>query len=114
MGNDPKVLARVREASDASGERVWELPLYEEYVEQLKSDIADLKNIGGPEAGAITAGCFLKEFAGETSWVHMDIAGVAWREKEKMGYAPGPTGVPVRILAEFLGSEGVGAEAPVS
>ncbi len=111
MGNDPKVLARVREASDASGERVWELPLYEEYVEQLKSDIADLKNIGGPEAGAITAGCFLKEFAGDTSWVHMDIAGVAWREKEKMGYAPGPTGVPVRLLVEFLGEGREGLKA---
>jgi leucyl aminopeptidase len=102
MGNDPKLLDRMREASEASGERVWELPLHEEYFEQIKSDIADLKNIGGPEGGAITAGYFLKEFAGDTPWVHMDIAGVAWREKEKMGYAPGPTGVPVRLLVEFL------------
>jgi len=102
MGNDPKLLDRMREASEASGERAWELPLHEEYFEQIKSDIADLKNIGGPEGGAITAGYFLKEFAGDTPWVHMDIAGVAWREKEKMGYAPGPTGVPVRLLVEFL------------
>lgn len=102
MGNDPKLLDRMRKASEASGERVWELPLHEEYFEQIKSDIADLKNIGGPEGGAITAGYFLKEFAGDTPWVHMDIAGVAWREKEKMGYAPGPTGVPVRLLVEFL------------
>ena len=109
MGNDAKVLARMREASAASGERAWELPLHEEYLEQIKSDIADLKNIGGPEAGAITAGYFLKEFAGETPWVHLDIAGVAWREKEKMGYAPGPTGVPVRLLVEFLRREGTGA-----
>src|SRR3990172_2971898 len=91
MGNDAKVLGQMREASAASGERAWELPLHEEYFEQIKSDIGDLKNIGGPEAGAITAGYFLKEFAGETPWVHLDIAGVAWREKEKMGYAPGPT-----------------------
>ncbi|OGP33776.1 MAG: hypothetical protein A2X88_04905 [Deltaproteobacteria bacterium GWC2_65_14] len=102
MGNDPKVLARMKAASEASFERAWELPLHEEYREQLKSDVADLKNIGGPEAGAITAGVFLKEFAGDTPWVHMDIAGVAWMEKEKMGYAPGPTGVPVRLLVRFL------------
>jgi len=108
MGNDPKLLDRMREASEASGERAWELPLHEEYFEQIKSDIADLKNIGGPEGGAITAGYFLKEFAGDTPWVHMDIAGVAWREKEKMGYAPGPTGVPVRLLVEFLRRKGEG------
>jgi leucyl aminopeptidase len=108
MGNDAAVLARMREAAAASGERAWELPLHEEYFEQIKSDIADLKNIGGPEAGAITAGYFLKEFAEDTPWVHMDIAGVAWMEKEKVGYAPGPTGVPVRILVEFLRREGKG------
>ena len=102
MGNDATVLARMREASAASGERAWELPLHEEYLEQIKSDIADLKNIGGPEGGAVTAGYFLKEFAGESPWVHLDIAGVAWMEKEKMGYPPGPTGVPVRLLVEFL------------
>ncbi|HEU5360308.1 MAG TPA: leucyl aminopeptidase [Candidatus Deferrimicrobiaceae bacterium] len=108
MGNDATLLKRMREASEASGERAWELPLHEEYFEQIKSEIADLKNIGGPEGGAITAGSFLKEFAGETPWVHMDIAGVAWMEKEKLGYAPGPTGVPVRLLVEFLrgGREG--------
>ncbi len=109
MGNDEGVLARMREAAADSGEPAWELPLHEEYFEQIKSDIADIKNIGGAEAGAITAGYFPKEFAGETPWVHMDIAGVAWMEKEKMGYAPGPTGVPVRILVEFLRREGKGA-----
>jgi leucyl aminopeptidase len=109
MGNDAAVLERMRVASEASGERAWELPLHEEYFEQIKSDIADLKNMGGSEAGVITAGHFLKEFAGDTPWVHLDIAGVAWMEKEKMGYAPGPTGVPVRILVEFLRREGKGA-----
>lgn len=102
MGNEGKILARMKAASAASFERAWELPVHEEYAEQIKSEIADLKNIGGPEAGAITAGCFLKEFVGDTPWVHLDIAGVAWMEKEKAGYAPGPTGVPVRLLAEFL------------
>jgi leucyl aminopeptidase len=111
MGNGAEVLGRMRDASAASGERAWELPLHEEYREQIKSDVADLKNIGGPEGGAITAGYFLKEFAGDTPWVHMDIAGVAWMEKEKMGYAPGPTGVPVRLLVEFLSDGREGAKA---
>src|SRR3990172_3686228 len=101
MGNDEKVLGQMREASAASGERAWELPLHEEYLEQIKREIGDLKNSGGPEAGAITAGYFLKEFAGETPWVHLDIAGVAWREKEKMGDAPRPTGGAGRLLGGF-------------
>jgi leucyl aminopeptidase len=106
MGNDEKLLARMKEASASSGEKAWELPLHEEYLEQIKSDIGDLKNIGGPEAGTITAGYFLKEFAGDSPWVHLDIAGVAWREKDRMGYAAGPTGAPVRLLIEFLSQEG--------
>ena len=102
MGNDEALLARMKSASSSSGEKAWELPLHEEYFEQIKSDIGDLKNIGGGEAGTITAGYFLKEFAGDTPWVHFDIAGTAWVEKEKRGYAPGPSGAPVRLLAEFL------------
>jgi len=109
MGNDEALLARMKEASAASGERAWPLPLFEEYSEQIKSDVADIKNIGGPEAGAITGGCFLKEFAGDVPWVHLDIAGVAWMEKEKMGYAPGPTGAPVRLVVEYLTRRGRGA-----
>ncbi len=106
MGNDDALLARMRDASSASGERAWTLPLFEEYSAQIKSDVADIKNIGGPEAGAITGGCFLKEFAGSVPWVHLDIAGVAWMEKEKMGYAPGPTGAPVRLVVEYLSRGG--------
>jgi leucyl aminopeptidase len=102
MGNDERLMLRMKDASCASGEKAWELPLHEEYFEQIKSEIGDLKNIGGPEAGTITAGYFLKEFAGDTPWIHLDIAGVAWREKERMGYAPGPTGAPVRLLVQFL------------
>ncbi len=102
LGNDEALIARMKTASSASGEKAWELPLHEEYFEQIKSDIGDLKNIGGAEAGTITAGYFLKEFAGDTPWVHFDIAGTAWVEKEKRGYAPGPSGAPVRLLAEFL------------
>jgi leucyl aminopeptidase len=106
MGNDEKLLARMKKASSSSGEKAWELPLHEEYFEQIKSEIGDLKNIGGPEAGTITAGYFLKEFAGDSPWVHLDIAGVAWREKDRMGYAAGPTGAPVRLLVEFLSQAG--------
>lgn len=102
MGSDESLVSKLKEASAAGGENAWELPLHEEYFEQIKSDIGELKNIGGGEAGTITAGCFLKEFAGDTPWAHLDIAGVAWREKERMGYAPGPTGAPVRLLVEFL------------
>ncbi len=102
MGSDANLVSKLRDASAASGEKAWELPLHEEYFEQIKSDIGELKNIGGGEAGTITAGYFLKEFAGETPWAHLDIAGVAWREKERMGYAAGPTGAPVRLLVEYL------------
>lgn len=102
MGSDEALVSKLKEASAASGEKAWELPLFEEYFEQIKSDIGELKNIGGGEAGTITAGYFLKEFAGDTPWAHFDIAGVAWREKERMGYAPGPTGSPVRLLVEYL------------
>ncbi|RJP21038.1 MAG: leucyl aminopeptidase [Deltaproteobacteria bacterium] len=102
MGNDEKLLAAMRSASSRSGEKAWELPLHEEYRDQIKSEISDLKNIGGAEAGTITAGWFLREFAGDTPWVHFDIAGTAWIDKEKRGYAPGPSGAPVRLLVEFL------------
>jgi len=104
MGNDEKLLSGMKSASAASGEKAWELPLHEEYFEQIKSEIGDIKNIGGPEAGTITAGYFLREFAGDTPWVHFDIAGTAWVDKEKRGYAPGPSGAPVRLLVEFLSS----------
>jgi len=104
MGSDEAMLSRMKAASAASGEKAWELPLHEEYFDQIKSDIGELKNVGGGEAGTITAGRFLQEFAGGTPWVHFDIAGTAWVEKEKRGYAPGPSGAPVRLLVEYLSS----------
>jgi leucyl aminopeptidase len=106
MGNDAGMLSRMKSAVEVSGEKAWELPLHEEYFEQIRSDIGDLKNIGGGEAGTITAGYFLREFAGDTPWVHLDIAGTAWVEKEKRGYAPGPSGVPVRLLVAYLSAPG--------
>jgi leucyl aminopeptidase len=91
----------VRRASLVAGDRAWPLPLYDEYAEQLKSEIADMMNSGGRPAGACTAAMFLKEFAGGLPWAHLDIAGTAWAEEAKPWQPKGPTGVAVRTLAEL-------------
>jgi leucyl aminopeptidase len=102
MGTDEPMMERLRVAGEASAERVWPLPMFEAYSKQIKSDIADIKNTGGREAGSITGGAFLKEFVGKTPWVHLDIAGTAWT-KEGNPYIPkGATGVGVRLLVEAL------------
>src|SRR5690606_34575620 len=80
MGNDEALVASVREAGERTGERCWQLPLWDEYRPQIDSDVADLKNTGGRPAGTVTAGLFLKEFAGEYPWAHLDIAGTAYRD----------------------------------
>ncbi len=102
MGNNNDIIDRILSASDKSGEKVWQLPLWEEYGELIKSDIADLKNVGGRAAGTITAGYFLKEFAGDLPWVHIDIAGTAWTNKNKPYIPKGASGVCVRLLVEML------------
>ncbi|NOZ03078.1 MAG: leucyl aminopeptidase [FCB group bacterium] len=106
MGTDPALIERVKAASEATGEKVWELPLWEEYCEQVKSKIADVKNIGAPrQAGTIAGGAFLKEFVGEDiPWVHFDIAGTAWGSKEKP-YTPkrGATGELIRLVLNLIG-----------
>jgi len=101
MTNNEPLYARVRRASDASGEKVWELPMYDEYKEQIKSDVADIKNTGGRGAGSITAAFFLKEFVGDTPWVHLDMAGVDFYEKEKGVIVKGASGIPVRTLVHL-------------
>lgn len=102
MGNDDGLMAQLKAAGEKTYERVWQLPLYEEYEKQIKSDVADVKNTGGRWAGAITAGLFLKKFIGDYKWVHLDIAGTAILE-EDLPYAPkGGSGVGVRLLIEFL------------
>ncbi len=73
----------MRETADRAGDRLWPLPLHEDYAEQLRSDIADLANVGGRPAGAITAAMFLKEFTGGLPWAHLDIAGTAWADEPK-------------------------------
>jgi len=102
MGNDQETMDAITIAGETTYERVWQLPLFDEYEKMIKSDVADVKNTGGRWGGAITAGWFLKNFIGDYKWVHLDIAGTAILE-EKMDYAPkGGSGVGVRLLIEFL------------
>jgi leucyl aminopeptidase len=98
-----KVLSSLEKSSHKTCERMVRLPLYEDYKELLKSDIADIKNIGGRVAGAITAGKFLESFT-EFPWIHMDIAGPAWVNKETHYYSKGGTGFTVRLLVDFIGN----------
>ena len=101
MGNDEALVAEVQTAGEATGERAWPLPLFEEYTEQIKGDTADLKNSGGRGGGALTAGAFLKEFA-DFPWAHLDIAGTAYGKKGNAYTTKGATGAPARLLVEFL------------
>jgi leucyl aminopeptidase len=91
----------VRQTSERAGDRTWPMPLYDEYADQLRSEIADMVNTGGRPAGACTAAMFLKEFAGGLPWAHLDIAGTAWAEDAKPWQPKGATGVAVRTLAEL-------------
>jgi leucyl aminopeptidase len=95
MGNNESLMEAVQRASEDTRERAWKMPLFEEYGEHIKSDIADLKNSAGRGGALVTAGYFLKEFAGDTPWVHLDIAGIAWTEKDRPYIPQGATG-PVR------------------
>jgi leucyl aminopeptidase len=101
MGNDEDLIAEVRAAGEASGERAWPLPLFEEYAEQISGDVADIKNSGGRYGGALTAGAFLKEFV-DYPWAHLDIAGTAYGKKSNAYTPKGATGTPARLLVEFL------------
>ena len=102
LGTDQALIDGVIDAGKGVGEKFWQLPLDKEYSAQIKSDIADIKNIGGRKAGTITAAAFLKEFADGVSWAHLDIAGTAWGDDAKAYRAKGPTGVAVRTLIEFV------------
>lgn len=101
MTNDEKWAEEVKAAARVAGEKMWELPLFEEYEEYLKSEVADLKNEGGGPAGSIQGGMFLKHFAEKTPWVHLDIAGTAESNQEKGIHPKGSTGVAVRTLAQL-------------
>ena len=105
MTNDQAWCDRIAETAASCGERAWQLPMFPEFSEQLRSKIADIKNIGeGRWAGAITAGKFLEEFVGDTTWTHMDIAGPAFQDKEKPEMDSGGSGVMVRTLMELVRS----------
>ncbi|WP_031433765.1 leucyl aminopeptidase [Methylomarinum vadi] len=98
LGNDDALCEDLNKASEIACDSVWRLPLWEEYQEQLKSNFADLANIGGPDAGTITAACFLSRFTEDYRWAHLDIAGTAWRT----GQNKGATGRPVPLLTQYL------------
>ncbi len=102
MGNDDALIAEVQEAGERAGERCWPLPLWEEYRDLVKSEIADVKNSGGRGAGTIAGGWFLREFVEGYPWVHLDIAGTAYTEGEGPHQVKGPTAIGVRLFTEFL------------
>lgn len=102
MGTDPELISQLIEAGKSSGEKLWELPLTEEYLEDLKSEVADIKHCGNRYGGAITAARFLKEFLGDKKWAHIDIAGTANVDKEKPYKPFGGTGFGVRLVVEWL------------
>jgi leucyl aminopeptidase len=105
VGNDKKLVTKILEYSNQTGEKIWQLPLFEEYKEQLKSSNADMKNIGGRSAGAITAAAFLSNFVDDTPWVHLDIAGTAWNQegtKEKTYSPKGATGFGIRTIMKYI------------
>jgi leucyl aminopeptidase len=101
FASDDDFYNRFKTAIDKSGEKMWRLPLGDEYLDAMRSQIADLQNTGGRWGGASTAAAFLKEFAEDTPWIHLDIAGTAWMENEKPWIAKGPSGIAVRSLIEF-------------
>jgi leucyl aminopeptidase len=98
FANDDALAGDVTAAADTAWDRVWRMPVWEDYQEQLKSNFADFANIGGRPAGAVTAACFLARFAKKFRWAHLDIAGTAW----KSGREKGATGRPVPLLTQFL------------
>ncbi len=104
MGNNSALIKRIKKSADTSGEKVWELPMWEEYSKDIKSKIADIRNLGRPPlAGTIAGGVFLQEFVDDIPWCHFDIAGTAWGPKEPF-YQPsvGATGVGIRLVYDFL------------
>jgi len=101
FANDDGLRDRVMAAAKAEGDRMWNMPLEDDYKDYIKSPFADLANVGGRWGGAVTAAIFLKEFVGDTPWVHLDIAGTAWIDDVKPFLSKGPSGMPVRTLVRL-------------
>jgi leucyl aminopeptidase len=114
FGSPASWAEHVRSAGERAGERLWPMPVFDDYRELYKSEIADMANTGGRAAGAITGALFIREFAGDLPWVHLDIAGTAWVDDAKPYQPKGATGVGVRTMAElaFEASSWAGAPAP--
>jgi leucyl aminopeptidase len=106
MGTDDTLIEEVRSAGERAGERVWPLPLWDEYRDLMKSDIADVKNAGGRPAGSISAGWFLREFVEGYPWAHLDIAGTAYTDRDEPIRVKGPTGMGVRLFSELILARG--------
>jgi leucyl aminopeptidase len=107
VGNNKELVTKILEYSNKTGEKIWELPLFEDHKEQLKSSNADIKNIGGRSAGAITAAAFLSHFVDDTPWAHLDIAGTAWNQegtREKTYNPKGATGFGIRTIVKYIAS----------
>jgi leucyl aminopeptidase len=102
LGNNPELVREVIGAGSRAGEPGWELPMWDDFKELIKSDVADIKNSGGRPAGTITAALFLKEFADEYPWVHLDVAGTAYTEADLVTVPRGPTGIPVGTFVEVV------------
>jgi len=102
LGTDETLTAMLKDAGKETGEHLWELPLWRDYEELMKSDIADVKNAAGRPAATITAALFLKKFVGDCPWAHLDIAGTASLTKERAYIPKGASGVGVRLLVQFL------------
>jgi leucyl aminopeptidase len=106
VSNDEKLTRKINDSSKRTSEEIWELPLNQDYMDMIKSDVADMKNVGiGRAAGTITAAAFLKNAINDTPWIHFDIAGVAWTQtatKEKSYNPKGATGFGVRLILDYL------------
>ena len=108
MGMDKMLKNRLQRMSEETGEKIWELPLWDEFHDQIKSRVADIKNIGGRQGGAITAAAFLSNFTDSIPWVHLDIAGTAWTQdgtSEKSYNPKGATGFGIRTIVRLLTEE---------
>src|SRR4029079_15848302 len=102
LGTDDEMMDDLSRAGNATFERVWKLPLWDEYDAMMRGTYGDLKNVGGPKGGTITAAAFLKHFADSTPWVHLDIAGTAYDDARVYNQGAGATGVGVRLLCRLI------------
>jgi leucyl aminopeptidase len=102
LGNDESLIEEIRAAGDRVGQRMWPLPMFDEYRDLIKSDYADIKNSGGRPAGTVTAAWFLREFVGEFPWAHLDIAGTAYGDGKLSYQSKGATGAPARAFVEWV------------